>query len=216
MPTLTSGELLTQLNWRYATKEFDPSRKIDEATIQALEDSLVLTPSSFGLQPWKFIIVQDQKVKEALTPLSWNQPQTRDCSHFVVFAYNELFDLDEVDRYLNTTVKARGGEVSDHDGLKGMMVDFIQRSIEGGTIDDWCKDQVYIAIGQLMASAAVLGIDACPMEGIQPAGMDELLGLKDSGFKTVVACALGYRAESDKYATLPKVRYPRDEIIIRI
>ena len=216
MSTLTTEELLNQLNWRYATKAFDPGRKIDEATMLALEESLVLTPSSFGLQPWKFVIVENQETKDQLLPLSWNQPQTRDCSHFVVFCYNDSFTLDEIDRYLNATVEARGGDVADHAGLKGMMVGFIQRSIDGATIDDWCKNQNYIALGQLMASAAVLGIDACPMEGISPPDFDKVLGLEDSGFKTMVACALGYREASDKYATLPKVRYPKAEIIQRI
>ena len=216
MPTLTNEELLNQLNWRYATKQFDPTRKIDEATLTVLEDSMHLAPSSFGLQPWKFFIVGDPEMKERLTPLTWNQPQTRDCSHFVVLTFQDPFDLDEVDRYLDATVEARGGDLSDHAGLKGMMDGFIHRSIEDGTIDDWCKNQVYIALGQLMASAAVLGVDACPMEGIQPAAIDEALGLVDSGFKTMVACALGYRADSDKYASLPKVRYPRDQIVQRI
>lgn len=213
MATLTITELLVQLNWRYATKVFDPEEKIHEATMEALEDSLVLSPSSFGLQPWKFIIVEDQAVKEQLLPLSWHQPQTRDCSHFVVMAYNDSFELSEIDRYLKATVEARGGDISDHDGLKRVMAGFIQRSIDGATIDDWCKNQVYIALGQLMASAAVLGIDACPMEGINPPEFDKVLGLENSGFKTLVACALGYRDESDKYAILPKIRYPKDEII---
>ena len=131
MPTFSNQELISQLTWRYATKQFDPNRKIDEETITALEDSLVLTPSSFGLQPWKFIIVEDQAVKDQLLPLSWNQPQTRDCSHFVVLCYDDSFELSEVDRYIDATVETRGGQASDHDALKGMMVDFIQRSIDG-------------------------------------------------------------------------------------
>ena len=216
MPTFTNEELLTQLNWRYATKQFDATRKIDDATMDALEDAMWLSPSSFGLQPWKFIIVSDQATKDKLSPLSWNQPQTTDCSHFVVLAYDDSFQLEEVDRYLNATVEARGGDLSDHEALKGMMVGFIQRSIDEATIDDWCKNQVYIALGQLMASAAILGIDACPMEGINPPAFDEVLGLKGSGFSTMVACALGYRSESDKYATLPKVRYPKSEVVERI
>ena len=213
---MTNDDLLKILTWRYATKVFDPERKIDAETITTLEDSMVLTPSSFGLQPWKFIFVEDQAVKDQLLPLSWNQPQTRDCSHFVVLCYDDSFELSEVDRYIDATVEARGGQASDHAALKGMMDGFIQRSIDGATIDDWCKNQVYIALGQLMASAAFLGVDACPMEGINPPEFDKILGLENSGFKTMVACALGYRAESDKYATLPKVRYPKDEIIDRI
>jgi nitroreductase len=215
MATLTITELLFQLNWRYATKAFDPEEKIHETTMEVLEDSLVLTPSSFGLQPWKFIIVENEAVKDQLLPLAWNQLQTRDCSHFVVMAYNDSFELSEVDRYLEATVEARGGDVSDHEALKGMMVGFIQRSIDNATIDDWCKNQVYIALGQLMASAAILGIDACPMEGINAPGFDKILGLENSGFKTLVACALGYRDGEDKYADLPKVRYPKELIIER-
>lgn len=216
MTTLTNAELLKCLNWRYATKQFDAGRKIDPDTLNAIEESLVLSPSSFGLQPWKFIIVQDQSVKEALSPLSWDQPQTRDCSHFVVFAYNNAFSVEEADRYVRATVAARGGDPAEHEGLKGIMAGFIQRSIDDATIDDWCKNQCYIALGQLMTSCAVLGIDACPMEGIQPPAFDAVLGLEETNFSTLVACALGYRAETDKYATLPKVRYPKSEIIERI
>lgn len=216
MPTFTNEELLQQLNWRYATKLFDPGRKIDAETITAIEDSMVLSPSSFGLQPWKFIFVEDQTTKDQLLPLSWNQPQTRDCSHFVVLCYDDSFELSEVDRYIDASLEARGGQASDHDALKGQMVGFVQRSIDGATIDDWCKNQIYIALGQLMASAAFLGIDTCPMEGIQPSEFDKVLNLENSGFKTMVACALGYRSEDDKYATLPKVRYPKDQIIERI
>ena len=213
---MTNDELLKTLHWRYATKLFDPEKKIDDAAITALEDSMVLTPSSFGLQPWKFIFVEDQAIKDQLLPLSWNQPQTRDCSHFVVLCYDDSFQLSEVDRYIDATVEARGGHASDHTALKGMMDGFIQRSIDNATIDDWCKNQVYIALGQLMACAAFLGIDACPMEGINPPEFDKVLGLADSGFKTMVACALGYRADADKYATLPKVRYPKEGIIQRV
>jgi len=213
---ITNESLLKQLQWRYATKLFDPHRKLDGDTISALEESLVLTPSSFGLQPWKFLVIEDQAVKERLTPLSRNQPQVKDCSHFVVFTYNAAFDLDDVDRYLRAMVGIRGGSLSDLETFRNVMRSFIEAKEEAGNLEDWSIRQVYIALGQLMVSAAMLGVDACPMEGIQPADFDEVLKLKDTGFKTVVACALGYRLESDKYAQLSKVRFPKEELVSRI
>ncbi|BDS06127.1 NAD(P)H-dependent oxidoreductase [Oceaniferula spumae] len=209
---MTPEELLHSLNWRYATKEFDAEKTIPNETWDAIEQSLILTPSSFGLQPWKFITVTDQKIKDELMIHSWNQRQVADCSHMVVLCAKAKVGNDDIDVWLDRLVEIRGVERESLDGYAGMMRGFLANMDERDTIA-WAKHQVYIALGQLMASAAVLGIDACPMEGILPAEYDRVLGLQDGGYLTTVGCALGYRSAEDKYAEIPKVRYQRDSVI---
>lgn len=212
---MTTDELIQKLQWRYATKVFDPTKTIDAKTWEAIEDSMLLTPSSFGLQPWKFIVVTDPATKERLLECSWNQRQVVDCSHLVVLCAHSSVSDEELEKLLSHTIEARGGEREALQGYYEMMQGFISRMTDEQLLS-WSKHQVYIALGQLMASAAVLGIDACPMEGIVPTEYDRILGLEDTSYRTVVACPLGYRSEDDKYAALPKVRYPKDEVIDRI
>ncbi len=213
MSTLNPSDLIAQLQWRYATKSFDASRQIPADVWAALEQSLVLTPSSFGLQPWKFVVVTDAAVKAQLSAVSWNQPQPVQCSHHVVFAARKAMDDAEVDRFLASTVAARGGKIEDLAAYRGMMTGFTANAAKQGWLGEWAVRQTYIAIGQFMASCAVLGVDACPMEGISPADYDRILGLEGGDYRTVVACAAGYRAAGDKYASLAKVRYAAEEVI---
>lgn len=214
--TLTTQALLAQLNWRYATKSFDPAKQIADADWAALEQALVLSPSSYGMQPYRFVVITDAATKDALVPLSWNQRQPADCSHYVVFAAREKNTEADVDRYLAHTVSVRGGSVDALAGFKKMLMSDIVNGPRGQQALAWATCQAYIALGNFMTSAAVLGIDTCPMEGINPAKYDEVLGLPVRGYRTVVACAAGYRADGDKYAALPKVRMPADELVIRV
>lgn len=209
------SELIDSLQWRYATKEFDSSKKIPADVWSAVEDSLVLTPSSFGLQPWKFIVVTDEETKKKLLPNSWNQPQVVDCSHLVVLAAQAPVTDKELDAFIDSTAQARGADPASLQPYREMMGGFVSRMNEEQLLT-WAKNQVYIALGQLMTSAAVLKIDACPMEGISPAEYDKILGLEGTGFYTTVACPMGYRAESDKYASLAKVRYSNEQMIENI
>lgn len=209
---ISTDQLLAALRWRYATKQFDASKKIPAATWDALEESLVLTPSSFGLQPWKFLVVENPAVRAKLQADSWNQPQVTDASHFVVLtARTDLVSAD-VDAWISRLSEVQGTPLEALGQLKGMIAGFAEKMSDEDR-HFWNIRQCYIALGQLMASAAVLGIDACPMEGISAAGYDRVLGLEGSGYATVVACALGYRAESDKYATMPKARFDRAKVI---
>jgi|TARA_B110000438_G_scaffold175545_1_gene167758 nitroreductase len=212
MSQLSPQDLLTQLNWRYATKKFDSSRPIPEETWDALASSLILTPSSFGLQPWHFIVVQSQKIKEELLPHSWGQKQVSDCSHFVVLAAKTKMSEQEIDSFLKRTIEVRGGEINQLNPYRDMMLGFTNQMDEAAQLQ-WAKLQTYIALGQLMTSAAVLGIDACPMEGINPSEYDQILGLPEKDLTTSVACALGYRSAGDKYATTPKVRFEMSELL---
>lgn len=213
MATLSPADLLEQLNWRYATKQFDPSQPISDEVWQALEDSLVLTPSSYGLQPWKFIIVTDSAVKAQLKPLSWNQGQITDCSHLVVFTIKKNLSAADVDRFIESTATTREVPVESLAGYRNMIVSDVVQGPRSLNVNDWATRQAYIALGNFMTSAAVLGVDTCPLEGIEPAGYDKVLKLAESGFATVVACAAGYRSAEDKYATLAKVRYSHAEML---
>ena len=216
MTAITPATLLAQLNWRYAVKKFDATRKIAPELWSALEQALVLTPSSFGLQPWKFFVVTDAAVKQQLVPVSWGQTQPADCSHHVVFAVRKALAEKEVDHLIGSTVATRGGTAESLKAYRDIMAGFAGKAAQEGWLREWAVRQVYIALGNFMTSAAMLGVDTCPMEGISPADYDKILGLEGTEFETVVACAAGYRAGDDKYASAPKVRYPASEIIRHI
>jgi nitroreductase len=213
MEFFSKENLIAAMNWRYATKMFDPTIMIDKETLQALLDTLVLTPSSYGLQPWKFIIVQNPTMRKNLREASWNQAQVEDCSHMVVFAIKETLDIAHVEHYLSRMAQVRGLELQTFDGLKKMLIGDLISGPRSKVITEWAARQAYIALGNLMTACAVLGVDACPLEGINPVKYDEILGLEGSGFKTVVACPIGYRKASDKYALAKKVRFTNDEVI---
>lgn len=209
---MTADDLISSLRWRYATKQFDASRAISDADWDAVEESLVLTPSSFGLQPWKFLVVNDPSLRAKLREQSWGQAQVTDASHLVVLASRVDLDADDIDAWISCLAETNGKSPEDFEMLKGMIAGFAKgMSIEQR--HEWNQRQVYIALGQLMASAAVLGIDACPLEGISREGYDDSLGLTGSGYASCVACALGYRDESDKYASAPKARFLRKDVV---
>ena len=209
-------ELLAQLNWRYATKQFDPRRKIDPKTWAALEETLVLTPSSFGLQPWKFLVVADPEVREKLVPASWGQRQVADASHLVVFAAKSSLGEEDIESYIDRIVEVRGAPRESLASFRDMMLGSIIKGQGEDGRQDWAEKQVYIALGNFLTSAVVLGIDVCPMEGIEPGKYDKLLGFDKSGFHTVVAAAAGYRSLDDTYAGVKKVRFPKREVLIEV
>lgn len=213
--TISSEELLASLRWRYATKKFDPTRKIPAATWDALEESMVLTPSSFGLQPWKFLVILDPGVRANLSAESWQQPQVTQASHYIVLTARTNLEAADIDAWMERMAEVQGSGPEVLAPLKGMIEGFAQ-AMSHEAKHAWNVRQAYIALGQLMTAAAVMGIDACPMEGISASGYDQLLGLEGSGYATVVGCALGYRAADDKYASIPKARFARSKVISHI
>ena len=204
------------MNWRYATKRFDPAKKLPADTWRALEGALVLTPTSYGLQPYQFIVMTDAAKRAELLAHSWNQNQVVDCSHYVVFTARTKMTEADVDRLIQRTAQVRGVAAESLAAYRGMMLGDVVHGSRGKAAHEWATRQAYIALGNLMTSAAVLGVDACPMEGIVPAEYDRVLGLRDSGYATVVACALGYRAAGDKYAAAAKVRFEASELVRKI
>jgi nitroreductase len=211
--TLSPDALLEALRWRYATKLFDGDRTITAPLWEALEQALVLTPSSYGLQPWKFLVVQDPDLRRALRPHSWNQPQVTDCSHLVVLLAKRTITAADADRFVAAIAEARDQQLADLEGYRQMIqVDLIDgpRRLE---IERWASNQLYITLGNLMTCAALLGIDTCAIEGFSPPDYDRILGLEQGDYGARVVCACGYRSGDDKYASLAKVRYPASQLI---
>jgi nitroreductase len=213
---METKELLKALEWRYATKRFDNTKKIPVAVWDALEKALILTPTSYGLQPYKFIVLTDAKKRTELVPHSWNQTQVADCSHYVVFTSRTQMAEADVDRWIRRLAEVRGVTAESLSPYRGMMVSNIVHGERGKMAPEWARLQTYIALGNLMTCAAVIGVDACPMEGIVPKEYDRILNLANSGFATVVACALGYRSADDKYAKVPKARFTASDLVQKI
>jgi nitroreductase len=209
---ISKETILNQLNWRYAVKKFDAGRKISEEDWRVLEQSLILAPSSFGLQPYKFIVVKDEALKEKLRPAAWGQTQITDSSHLVVVAYKKVLAEKDVEHFVDVISKTRGQSAESLADYENIMKNSARNAVENGTIETWNSRQAYIALGFLLETAALLGIDACPMEGFDAAQFNEILGLED--YSSVALCALGYRdTENDWLAPLAKVRLPKDELI---
>jgi nitroreductase len=213
--TMQPSELLAVLRFRYATKAFDAARKIPAETWDAFEQSLVLTPSSFGLQPWKFLVIDHPEIREKLKAASWGQGQVTDASHLVVLTARTDLAQADIDSWIARLSEVQGTPAEALAGLSGMISSF-SSAMTPAEKQAWNTRQVYIALGQLMTSAAVLGIDSCPLEGISPADYDTILGLPGTGYATAVACALGYRSAEDKYAVAPKARFEAEKVIARI
>ncbi len=215
-PNLEPGRLLEALRWRYATKRFDPDRRIPEPDWSALQEALVLTPSSYGLQPWRFLVITRQELKDSLVAATYGQRQVADCSHLLVIAVRRTLSVADVDRFLDAVAEEQGRSREQTQGYRDVMIRDIvegQRSLD---IPGWAKLQGYIALGNFMTAAALLGIDTCPMEGFKASAYDEVLGLAEEGLTTAVLCPAGYRQSEDQYAALGKVRYPVAEMVRRI
>jgi nitroreductase len=216
MNSIAPNQLIGQLSWRYATKQFDPQRKISAEHWASLEDALILTPSSFGLQPWKFVVVTDAAIREKLVGVSWGQRQIADASHLVVFAIKKNLREQDIDDYLGRISEVRGVPRESLGHYREMMVGSLIKRLGDTERNTWASNQVYIALGNFLTSAALLGVDACPMEGIEPPKYDEILGLNKQGLGTVVAATAGYRAATDKYSQAKKVRFSRDQVLVRV
>lgn len=214
--TISNDTLLAQLQWRYATKVFDPVKKIPAADWSALEEALILSPSSYGMQPYHFLVITDQPIREKLVPVSWNQRQPADCSHYVVFATRTANSETDVDEYMARIAEVRGVTAESMGFFKNMLMSDVVNGPRGKVAAEWAARQAYIALGNFMTAAALVGIDTCPMEGFVPAQYDEILGLTEKGLTAAVACAAGYRTADDKYASMPKVRFPESRLIVHI
>ncbi len=217
MRKFSNQEIIGQLNWRYAVKKFDNTKKISKEDWTLLEESLRLAPSSFGLQPWKFYVIESKELRTKLTPHSWNQTQISDCSHLVVFAHLKKVSEDYITKFIQTSASVRGVNPETLEGYKQMMLtSLVKNPLAQESQSHWTARQSYIAMGQLMTVAALVGIDTCPLEGIVSAEYDKLLNLSSGPYQTVAAVACGYRHADDKYQHAKKVRFASEDIFVHI
>jgi nitroreductase len=203
--------LIESLKWRYACKEFDASKKISDSDFETIIEGLILTASSYGTQPWEFVVVENPKLREELVGASYNQAQVKDASHLIVLCRPSVIDEKFMDGYIQNICAVRDQKAEELESFKKMLMYVVNRDNESKA--NWAKNQIYIALGNLLNLCADLKIDSCPMEGFVPSKVDTILGLEKMGLSSVLLCPVGYRSESDKYATLPKVRHTKEKII---
>ncbi|UYL09665.1 NAD(P)H-dependent oxidoreductase [Bdellovibrio sp. SKB1291214] len=209
---MANKQIQEALEWRYAVKKFDPTKKISEQDMKTLLESLKLAPSSYGVQPWKFLVIENPKVREELKPVSWNQTQITDASHQIVFLYKDTMDEAFVQKYIDRIVEVRGIPAEALQGYKDMMITNLVKAPEE-KIRVWSQRQAYIAMGFLLETAALLKIDATPMEGFSASDYDRILKLEGTRWKSVATVTLGYRHAEDSFQNLKKVRFADDALI---
>lgn len=203
------------LNWRYATKAFDSTKKLSDEQLKTLYEAIQLAPSSYGLQPFKVLVVKDASVREKLKDAAFGQTQLTDASHVFVFAIEKKFSEAHVDAYANNIIETRGVP---QEAIQGF-IDVMKGSVSSRTeaeLDIWNARQAYIALGILLETAALHQIDACPMEGFNNAAFDEILGLEEKGLQSVVIAPVGFRSSDDTYQHYAKVRKSQEDLFIEI
>ena len=205
--------IIKDLNWRYATKKFDTSKKVTDEDIDIIKESLRLVPTSYGLQPLKFVFVESPSTRKLLKDASYGQTQVEDASHLIVIcAFEELNDA-HVDTHISNIVETRKLE---SEKLKGYS-DFMKKSIAGLSKEEkviWNSKQAYIALGQLLHTCASLKIDTTPMEGFDAIQYNEILELQKDNLTAVLACPIGYRHKDDPIQFEQKVRKNQNELFI--
>ena len=213
-PSAEASRLLSALNWRYAVKKFDSAKHIDAATWETLEEALLLTASGMGLQPWKFFVVDDPAVRARLREVSYGQPQIVEADKLVVFTARVGYSAADADRFIARVAEVRGQTVESLEGLRNAALSIVNRP--EADRNAWAARQPYIALGNFLTSAALLGVDACPMEGFEPAKYNEILGLNAQGYTAMAVATAGYRSPEDRFGGLAKVRFPRDTVLTHV
>jgi len=207
-------DILSKLNTRYATKVFDPTKKISEADMEKLLEAIRLSASSYGLQPYKILVVEDPKIRAELRKVAWDQPQITDASALLIFAVKYETNGSTVDEFVNLTAKTRNVSKESLEGFSDMMKGSLQ-NMNQEQIETWVSKQAYIALGFGLVTAAVLGLDACPMEGFSALDFDKILDINKLGLKSKVIMTVGYRSDEDHYAHLAKVRQKKEDLFIK-
>ena len=215
--------VLSALYWRYATKKFDPKGKVSDADLGVLQESLRLSPSSMGVQPWKFLLISDQKMKDRLSAACYGQKQIRDASHvFVICSIKELTG-EHLSHYFESVrdanpEKSLAGKAAQAARLAGYrkMIEGYSLSIGKARTSEWCHEQCYIALGFLLSACAHLNIDSCPIEGYDKAAVEKLLGLPEKGLQVATVVPVGCRAKDDAHAKENKVRFRKEEVFLGV
>lgn len=205
------SQIIEDLNWRYATKKYDSSKKVSSTDLDILKNVLALVPTSNGLQPFKFLIIENPELREKLKEKSYNQSQITDASHLIVMCSYKSIDAEFVESYLKLNANHRNLPLENLAGFRSHLHRTVVSKNEEEILDANSK-QVYIALGHLLHAAAQLRIDASPMEGFESKAYDEILGLSEKNLHATVVCALGYRSEEDAYQFQKKVRKSQDDL----
>jgi len=203
--------LVNTLNWRYAVKKFNSEKSISEEQVTDLLKGMNLAPSSFGIQPYEFIVVSDKKIKQELLEHSYNQSQVVDASHLIVIAARKDISQEYVDDFITWTAETRTIPTENLDGYKKTIMGFVEGK-DSQEILQWTQKQCYTVLGVLMSLCADMHIDSCPMEGFNPEKYNEILGLNKKNLHTTLIIPIGYRAGDDEYADFKKIRHHLDEI----
>jgi nitroreductase / dihydropteridine reductase len=203
--------IIESLNWRYATKKFDASKRVSEEDLATLKEVLRLTPSSYGLQPWKFLIIENKELRSQLREHSWGQSQVTDASHlFVLCTYLDTTD-EFIDEHIMNTAQIRTIDPSTLQGYGN----FVKKKMQELSLEEkriWNSKQAYIALGQFLLACAEMKIDATPMEGFDADKYNEILGLTEKGLQATLVCPIGYRSQEDPALLNLKTRRSVDEL----
>jgi len=212
---MNTDQIIPALNWRYATKAFNSDKKLTNDHLETLLNAIQLAPTSYGLQPFKVLVVSNQEVKDKLKAAAYDQGQVAQASEVFVFAVNKNYTVEHVDAYAKDIIETRGGTLED---IKGY-VDTMKGTVNSRTQEQlafWNAKQAYIALGFLLETAALYEIDACPMEGFDNAKIDEILGLDTLNLTSVVIATVGFRSDDDKYQHAKKVRKSKEDLFIML
>ena len=211
-----ANPLIDRLNWRYATKKMDPAKSVAADKVDRIVEAARLAPTSSGLQPYEIIVVKDPAVREQIKPVAWNQAQITDGSHLLVFAAWDTYTAERINHMFDLTNEIRGFKNEGWENYRQMLLaTYPQRDAEANY--QHAARQAYIGVGAALIAAAFEEVDATPMEGFNPDAVDEILGLRARGLRSVVIIPLGYRqAEGDWLVNLQKVRRPRDQFVTEV
>lgn len=209
------SKFIESQNWRYATKKFDANKKISETDLEILKEAIRLSSSSYGLQPYKVLIVENPELRAKIQPAAWGQSQIVDASHLFVFANMVNVGEKEIDTYVNNIAETRGIPVENIAGYGDFMKSKIA-SLPEDVKNTWAAKQTYLALGNLLNIAAELKIDATPMEGFEPEKVNEILGLSELGLNATLIATVGYRHEEDTNQHVKKVRKSKEELFIKL
>lgn len=206
---------LENQNWRYATKKFDASKKITTEDLNTLKEAIRLSSSSYGLQPYKVIIVENPELRAKIQPAAWGQSQIVEASHLIIFANETNVNDTTIDSYLKNISETRNTPIEALSGYGDFMKSKISTLPEDAK-NIWTAKQTYLALGNLLNAAAELKIDATPMEGFVPAQVNEILGLDKMGLNATLIATLGYRHEEDATQHYTKVRKSNEDLFITL
>ncbi|TNE27835.1 MAG: NAD(P)H-dependent oxidoreductase [Bacteroidetes bacterium] len=211
LKTRTMTDLLTALEWRYATKSFNSSVRLTDLQIDVLKKAVQLSVSSFGLQPYKVFIIDSLEVKSAIMEAAYGQKQIGEASHVFVFAHQRQYQSKEVEELIVKLAENQGRKVEELQSYQ-QSIDSWMGAMSDEKLETWMSSQVHIAMNNLLLAAATLGIDSCPMGGFDTERVDDILGLKSEGLKSCLIVPVGVRNDKDIYANYPKTRKSISEL----